>query len=196
MVDDKCVEKVKTRVRKQKYQPNIEDDEQVALELQNESDTQCEVCESNEHPEVMLLCDCCDRGYHLSCLNPPKTRVPRGDWYCDICQEFYIGHQPQILEGTRRRVILDQNDDNDVNEYIADDFLVEDDVLEYNSEDSYQEGSEKENIEMEESFLDDSFVADLSDSDIFVSPSSSSTRTTTATSALPQRKLKRKKIEK
>ena len=33
----------------------------------------------------MLLCDDCDTGYHLGCLNPPLKSVPSGSWYCPKC---------------------------------------------------------------------------------------------------------------
>ena len=33
----------------------------------------------------MLLCDGCDRGFHMLCLEPPLSAVPDGDWYCDAC---------------------------------------------------------------------------------------------------------------
>jgi len=34
----------------------------------------------------MLLCDSCDRGFHMYCTNPPTTVVPEGDWICEICK--------------------------------------------------------------------------------------------------------------
>ena len=33
----------------------------------------------------MLLCDGCDRGYHIYCLKPPLKKVPRSDWFCSDC---------------------------------------------------------------------------------------------------------------
>lgn len=33
----------------------------------------------------MILCDECDRAYHLFCLTPPLEDVPRGSWICDGC---------------------------------------------------------------------------------------------------------------
>jgi hypothetical protein len=33
----------------------------------------------------MLLCDFCERGYHMTCLDPPLTKVPKGDWACPSC---------------------------------------------------------------------------------------------------------------
>jgi PHD and RING finger domain-containing protein 1 len=33
----------------------------------------------------MLLCDSCDNGYHLDCLNPVLDEIPIGEWYCVEC---------------------------------------------------------------------------------------------------------------
>lgn len=35
----------------------------------------------------MLLCDSCNGGHHLFCLDTPLEEVPSGDWYCDACVE-------------------------------------------------------------------------------------------------------------
>ena len=35
----------------------------------------------------MLLCDGCDKGFHMDCLNPPLLEIPHGNWYCDDCFE-------------------------------------------------------------------------------------------------------------
>jgi histone demethylase JARID1 len=49
-----------------------------------ESDT-CEVCQKNENEEKLLLCDGCNRGYHMYCLSPPLQNIPKTDWYCLQC---------------------------------------------------------------------------------------------------------------
>lgn len=51
------------------------------------SDLRCEQCRSGEREEELLLCDRCDRGYHLACLRPIVVRVPTGPWFCPICAE-------------------------------------------------------------------------------------------------------------
>ena len=33
----------------------------------------------------LVLCDACDRAFHMSCADPPMNRTPRGRWVCDIC---------------------------------------------------------------------------------------------------------------
>lgn len=47
----------------------------------------CRTCFSSNtnSRRVMLLCDQCDRAYHLRCLVPPLTKPPKGDWHCPTC---------------------------------------------------------------------------------------------------------------
>ncbi|KAJ2894404.1 hypothetical protein IWW38_002590, partial [Coemansia aciculifera] len=45
----------------------------------------CEFCKSSENEDEMLLCDGCNRGFHMSCLRPRLTAIPTNDWYCDGC---------------------------------------------------------------------------------------------------------------
>ncbi|KAK9805893.1 hypothetical protein WJX73_002145 [Symbiochloris irregularis] len=33
----------------------------------------------------MLECSSCLRGYHTSCLSPPLSHIPKGDWQCPAC---------------------------------------------------------------------------------------------------------------
>ncbi|KAI4326962.1 hypothetical protein L6164_019472 [Bauhinia variegata] len=33
----------------------------------------------------MLLCDRCDKGWHMYCLSPPLKQIPPGNWYCFSC---------------------------------------------------------------------------------------------------------------
>lgn len=52
---------------------------------EEELDQICEQCRSGLHGDVMLLCDRCNKGWHLYCLSPPLERVPSGNWYCLEC---------------------------------------------------------------------------------------------------------------
>ena len=51
------------------------------------ADLACTVCGSASMADPMILCDRCDRGYHMHCLNPPLERVPAGVWTCPRCQQ-------------------------------------------------------------------------------------------------------------
>ncbi|CAJ1953807.1 unnamed protein product [Cylindrotheca closterium] len=33
----------------------------------------------------LLVCDGCERAYHLGCLKPPLAEIPEGDWFCPLC---------------------------------------------------------------------------------------------------------------
>ncbi|KAK3034555.1 hypothetical protein RJ639_033801 [Escallonia herrerae] len=55
------------------------------FEVEEGLDQICEQCNSGLHGEVMLLCDRCDKGWHIYCLSPPLKRIPPGNWYCLDC---------------------------------------------------------------------------------------------------------------
>lgn len=65
---------------------NIEG-EKAEIQKQEEEvrDQICEQCRSGLHGEVMLLCDRCNKGWHIYCLSPPLKQVPPGNWYCMEC---------------------------------------------------------------------------------------------------------------
>ena len=46
----------------------------------------CFRCATPGDEESMLLCDSCDRGFHMHCTNPPTTTVPEGEWICEVCK--------------------------------------------------------------------------------------------------------------
>lgn len=48
--------------------------------------TKCHDMEGkNVDSESMLLCDMCDRGYHMECHKPPILEKPSGSWICNSC---------------------------------------------------------------------------------------------------------------
>lgn len=47
--------------------------------------TPCEICSRTDREDCMLLCDSCDKGFHMDCLDPPILQIPAGNWYCDHC---------------------------------------------------------------------------------------------------------------
>lgn len=55
------------------------------LNLDDVDLTHCEVCSHTDREDQMLLCDGCNRGYHMDCLSPPLTEIPESSWYCDYC---------------------------------------------------------------------------------------------------------------
>jgi hypothetical protein len=65
-----------------------DDDEFSYSELssaEDAGDDVCTECGSGDNDEQMLLCDLCDKGYHIFCLDPPLKSIPKTDWYCPNC---------------------------------------------------------------------------------------------------------------
>lgn len=57
----------------------------AVVEREDYGDVSCEQCGSGERAEELLLCDKCDKGYHMKCLRPIVVRVPIGSWICFNC---------------------------------------------------------------------------------------------------------------
>lgn len=57
----------------------------AVVERDDYSDVLCDECGSGERPEELLLCDKCDKGFHMKCVRPIVVRVPIGSWLCPKC---------------------------------------------------------------------------------------------------------------
>jgi hypothetical protein len=62
-----------------------EGEEEEEEEGGSSDSTVCVLCNSGAHPSRLILCDKCDGGYHLYCLRPKLTSVPKGKWFCPSC---------------------------------------------------------------------------------------------------------------
>ncbi|EGO02116.1 hypothetical protein SERLA73DRAFT_159163 [Serpula lacrymans var. lacrymans S7.3] len=62
-------------------------DQQRTTKPSSERPTQqsCEICQKKNRGEEMLLCDGCDCGFHMFCLDPPLATIPKGQWFCHTC---------------------------------------------------------------------------------------------------------------
>ncbi|XP_075683874.1 PHD finger protein 14 isoform X2 [Rhinoderma darwinii] len=51
----------------------------------------CGICKRNHDQHLLLLCDTCKLHYHLGCLDPPLTRMPKKTknsyWQCSECDQ-------------------------------------------------------------------------------------------------------------
>ena len=71
----------------------------------------CEICGRSDKEESLLLCDGCDKGFHLFCLKPPLKRIlcdrglrveiPAGDWYCPACLEKRVRQGEAVVVSKR-----------------------------------------------------------------------------------------------
>lgn len=70
----------------------------------------CLVCRSKSNPEETLLCDECNKGWHMFCLKPKLTEIPTGDWFCPRCRpEDYIVKRTK----KRRAVVIEEESDEE-----------------------------------------------------------------------------------
>ena len=65
----------------------------------------CQVCQKPSDDAGMLCCDSCDSGFHIYCLRPPMSVVPRAPWKCLQCRQCIEckGHLPGSRSDSRWR---------------------------------------------------------------------------------------------
>lgn len=104
VVLDHCVRRnivreVRVDLSKSKKELVLDDEDDVAGSVVNEDDvTNCEICNSPDREDIMLLCDSCNQGYHMDCLDPPLFAIPVGSWYCDNCIDSNDDDEDEELE--------------------------------------------------------------------------------------------------
>ncbi|KAJ8674843.1 hypothetical protein QAD02_010629 [Eretmocerus hayati] len=72
----------------------------------------CQKCTKSDHPEWILLCDNCDKGWHCSCLRPALMLIPEGDWYCPPCQHASL--VVKLQESLKTLDILTKKHENEL----------------------------------------------------------------------------------
>eukprot|EP00884_Botryococcus_braunii_P003186 jgi/Botrbrau1/12869/Bobra.0188s0011.1 len=49
----------------------------------------CVVCGYPQGDDNIVICDGCQRCFHLRCLLPPRSLPPSGAWYCPACTPYF-----------------------------------------------------------------------------------------------------------
>jgi len=64
---------------------NVDDDICNAINnVNDEEDVRCVICNKRDHEDEMLICECCERGFHLKCMG--LLKIPDDEeWYCKEC---------------------------------------------------------------------------------------------------------------
>uniref|UniRef100_A0A2H6N2J6 Bromodomain adjacent to zinc finger domain protein 1A n=2 Tax=Micrurus carvalhoi TaxID=3147026 RepID=A0A2H6N2J6_9SAUR len=118
--------------------------------------TRCRMCRKKGDAESMVLCDGCDRGYHIYCIRPKLKAVPEGDWFCPECRP----KQRSRRLSSRQRPSV-ENDEEAIEEIEEE----EEDETSYEeigqSEDDYEEEEEDENIDNSDSQEDEKGLSKL-----------------------------------
>lgn len=65
---------------------------------------ECRVCYADKNC-VMLECEDCLGGFHLSCLNPPLRKVPKGDWICAFCKGRKMGKVVEYPKPPKGKIV-------------------------------------------------------------------------------------------
>ncbi|XP_032086639.1 bromodomain adjacent to zinc finger domain protein 1A isoform X2 [Thamnophis elegans] len=116
--------------------------------------TRCKMCRKKGDAESMVLCDGCDRGYHIYCIRPKLKAVPDGDWFCPECRP----KQRSRRLSSRQRPSV-ESDEEAIEE------IKEEDETSYEetgqSEDDYEEEEEDENIDNSDSQEDEKSLSKL-----------------------------------
>jgi hypothetical protein len=61
----------------------------------------CQACHAQSGAASMLLCDGCDRGYHMRCIGMRGQRPPTGDWVCMGCTRSHATTAGRTGRGAR-----------------------------------------------------------------------------------------------
>lgn len=88
---------------KVKKEEGVDDDDDDDDDLYSELG--CEECGGGDKEEEILLCDKCDKGYHLDCLRPIVPRVPFGHWYCPSCSDHIRPRMAQAKSLTQTSIL-------------------------------------------------------------------------------------------
>ncbi|XP_057315338.1 bromodomain adjacent to zinc finger domain protein 1A-like isoform X2 [Hydractinia symbiolongicarpus] len=119
--------------------------------------TRCRMCRRKGNEEEMLLCDGCDRGFHMGCLKPPLKAVPKGDWFCHDCRPIHIQrrsrkHSTKSQEDTEEEEEEESEDETEEEvEEVEEDSEEESENDEDSEEDSEDESEEESEAESEAS---------------------------------------------
>lgn len=79
---------------------------------------ECGICRQRRDQHLLAKCDTCHLYYHLNCLNPPLTRLPKKSklygWQCSECDKSSDSEVDVKEKGPRRSRTRHSKDNNDL----------------------------------------------------------------------------------
>uniref|UniRef100_A0A3P9PZA9 Tyrosine-protein kinase BAZ1B n=1 Tax=Poecilia reticulata TaxID=8081 RepID=A0A3P9PZA9_POERE len=87
----------------------------------------CKVCRRKGDDEKLILCDECNKAFHLFCLRPALYRIPAGEWLCPACQPTVARRgsrsrytdEEESEEESEEECSEDDDEDEEENDYKA-----------------------------------------------------------------------------
>jgi histone-lysine N-methyltransferase MLL3 len=50
----------------------------------------CQACRQPGDESKLLSCDTCDKAYHIFCIRPALSSIPKHSWKCKVCISFFV----------------------------------------------------------------------------------------------------------
>ncbi|XP_067866303.1 tyrosine-protein kinase BAZ1B isoform X2 [Heterodontus francisci] len=91
----------------------------------------CKVCRKKGEDDKLILCDECNKAFHLFCLRPALYVIPDGEWLCPACQPA------TARRGTRDRNYAEEEDEDNEEEEEKEEDVEEEEEDE--EDDDYEE---------------------------------------------------------
>uniref|UniRef100_A0A914ZRP3 PHD finger protein 14 n=1 Tax=Parascaris univalens TaxID=6257 RepID=A0A914ZRP3_PARUN len=67
------------------------DDSKASVIIERTTPPVCSICHKSADQHLLVLCDVCKKHYHLACLDPPLSKMPKKSrncgWECSMCAE-------------------------------------------------------------------------------------------------------------
>ncbi|BHF58941.1 PHD finger protein 14 [Sparganum proliferum] len=61
---------------------------------------ECSVCNGLRDQHLMVICETCKKAFHIACLDPPLSRVPKQSrlfsWQCSTCTKAVVGNSEVV----------------------------------------------------------------------------------------------------
>ena len=95
---EEAISQVHEPVEEESIPKLVEEEELPSIPDGLEPGDYCECCRGVHDENKILLCDGCDRGWHLYCLVPKKRSIPKNDWFCTGCKEAKENPLPAVEE--------------------------------------------------------------------------------------------------